>query len=446
MPRVNLLKLEDSRKSLVATSLAHFINDGLTAMLPLMYPVFVLYGVSLFTVSILVSLQSVFSILVSPWVGAKSDLSGNYAGLLALGLGLLALGAIGYAVSVQFTTGFGLVLLLAPFTVLIGVGSSFYHPLGATVLRAKWKTKSLGNAMGINGSAGSVGRVVLPVATTIMLGILALPFVGIIGALSLVGAFVVLLLMRGMKFREARPMKTDVQGRTSFLPDRELATRLFPLTVVSFSRGLFTGVLPLVPLYLQQVDGFDKFEAGLLFSLSLGIGIVSQLLFGYLQTRLGAKKALAISNIGGVATLFLFTLSSVPTVVVAALVVFGLFSYSAFPLLLGAVQDLTDLGEMTRGGAIVWGIGNSSGSAVAPLLVGALALSYSGSPTAGFVASAAIGILSIVLMPFVKRADSLRHPPMQLEARANMLEAIPTPHDPKVGSEQEGIRGLGNRP
>jgi hypothetical protein len=39
-------------------------------------------------------------------------------------------------------------------------------------------------------------------------------------------------------------------------------------------------------------------------------------------------------------------------------------------------------------------------------LVSALALFYSGTPTAGFLASAAIGILSIVLMPFVKRTDS----------------------------------------
>jgi len=39
---------------------------------------------------------------------------------------------------------------------------------------------------------------------------------------------------------------------------------------------------------------------------------------------------------------------------------------------------------------------------MAPLLVGGLALLYSGSLVAGFIASAAIGVLSIVLMPFVR--------------------------------------------
>ncbi len=391
----------------MATSLAHFINDGLIAMIPLMYPLFALFGVSLTTISILVALQNVFAIIASPLVGARSDASGNYARLLAIGLALLAAGTIGYAVSAQFTSGFSLTLVLLPLTVLIGVGSAFYHPLGATVLRAKWRAETLGNAMGMNGSAGSVGRVLLPLTTTVILGFLALPFVGIIGALCLAGAFAVLLMLRGVKFREVSAAQTGTRARTSFLPRGELAARLLPLTVVSFSRGLFTGVFPLIPLFLQQVDNFDKFTAGLLFSLSLGVGILSQLLFGYLQTRLGAKKGLTMSNLGGVIVLFVFSLTTTPSLVVVSLVVFGLFSYSAFPLLLGAVQDLTELGEMTSGSAIVWGIGNSSGSAAAPLLVGALALLYSGSLVAGFLASAAIGTLSIVLMPFVRQNRSL---------------------------------------
>ena len=390
----------EARRSLIATSLAHFVNDGLQAMLPLMYPVFVFYGVSLLTISIIVALQNVFSILVSPLVGVRSDEGGNYVALIAIGLGLLSVGTIGFAVSVQFASGVWLSLVLIPLTILIGIGSAFYHPLGATVLRAKWRVETLGNAMGINGSAGSIGRLVLPVTATLMLGALALPFVGAIGAICLVSSFAVFLVMKGVKFRGARPAKGAARRR--FLPEGELTKRLLPLTVVSFSRGLFTGVFPLIPFYMQRVDNFDNFTAGILFSLSLGVGILSQLFFGYLQTRLGARKALTISNLGGVIVLLVFTLTSVPSVVVASLVIFGFFSYSAFPLLLGAVLDLTDLDEMTSGSAIVWGIGNSSGSAAAPLVVAALALFYSGSPVPGFLAAVALGIPSVVLMPFIR--------------------------------------------
>ena len=381
--------------------MAHFINDGLAAVLPLMYPLYSLYGLSFVTVTVLVSLQSIFSILISPLVGSESDRSGNYSMMLALGLGLLAVGATGYAVSVYFSSGTLLAAVLVPFTVLIGVGSSFYHPLGATILRSKVKHERIGYAMGMNGSAGSIGRVALPFTSTLVLSYFSLPYLGLVTGLSMAGIFASYSYLRGIRFRDAPPSAPTPPRRRKFLPDRDLTRRLLPLTAVSFSRGIFTGVFPLVPLYLQQVDGFSGVEAGLVFSLSLGIGVVSQLVFGYLQTKLGAKRALAISNLGGVATLFVFVLSSDHAVIISTLVVFGLFSYSAFPLLLGVVHDRTRIEENTSGSAIVWGVGNSGGSAAAPLIVGALAVLYSGSPVVGFLASAVIGILSVVLMPFV---------------------------------------------
>jgi DHA2 family multidrug resistance protein-like MFS transporter len=150
------------------------------------------------------------------------------------------------------------------------------------------------------------------------------------------------------------------------------------------------------------VDHLGDLQAGLLYSLTLGMGIVSQLLFGFMYDRLGPKTSLAISNLGGVIALFAFTLTTNALVAGAALILFGLFGYSAFPLLLGLVQTLTDFGEMTSGGSIVWGIGNTGGMAAAPLLIGALALPiFFGTLTAGFLATASIGILSIVLIPWI---------------------------------------------
>jgi MFS family permease len=174
------------------------------------------------------------------------------------------------------------------------------------------------------------------------------------------------------------------------------------LTVVSFSRGLFTGILPFIPLYLAEVDHYSSLQAGFLYSATLGVGIPSTILFGVIQDRLGARISLTISNLCGVIVLFLFTVSSNPVVVDTALLLFGLFSYSAFSLLLGMVHDLTEFEEMTSAGSIVWGVGNTGGSAVTPLLVGLLALpSFFGTLTAGFLAAAAIGILSVVLMPLI---------------------------------------------
>jgi MFS family permease len=367
-----------------------------------MYPVFVAaYGLSLQTISILAFLQSAFSMVVSPLVGRLSDVRGNFAIMIATGLVIFALGTGGYAVSALLSQGTGLVVLLLLFTVMIGVGSSFYHPLGATVLRATWRAADLGGALGINGSAGSVGRIAMPFTAALMIAGLSLASTGLLAALSIVGASAILVILRSVRFAAHRPSAGEGLLR-ALVPPRHLTHRLSILTVVSFSRGLFTGILPFIPLYLAEVDHYSSLQAGFLYSATLGVGIPSTILFGVIQDRLGARISLTISNLCGVIVLFLFTISSNPVVVDTALLLFGLFSYSAFSLLLGMVHDLTELEEMTSAGSIVWGVGTTGGSAVAPLLVGLLALpSFFGTLTAGFLAAAAIGILSVVLMPLI---------------------------------------------
>jgi len=394
-------RLDDGRRSLIATSLGHFINDGLTGVLPLMYPVFVSSGLSLQVISVLTFLQSAFSIVVSPIVGRISDARGNFASMIALGLVVFAIGTGGYAVSILFSQGTLLVAVLLLFTVLIGVGGSFYHPLGATVLRATWRTADLGGALGINGSAGSVGRIALPFAAALMIAWFTLPSVVLLAILSVAGALAITFILRSVKFKVGPGTAGSLLG--SLLPSSHLTRRLSMLTIVSFSRGLFTGVLPFIPLYLTEVDHFSTLQAGFLYSATLGVGIPSTILFGFMQNRLGARTSLVISNLGGVLVLFLFALSSNPIVTVTALLLFGLFSYSAFSLLLGMVHDLTEFEEMTSAGSIVWGVGNNGGAAVAPLLVGLLALpSLFGTLTAGFLAAAIIGIPSVVLIPLIR--------------------------------------------
>ena len=354
-------------------------------------------------VSIFTFLQNALSIVVSPVVGRISDVRGNFNGMLAMGLLIFAVGAAGYAVSGDFFEGSILVVVLLLFTLLVGVGSSFYHPLGATVLRAKWKESEIGRALGLNGSAGSIGRIAMPFAAALLITDFALSSVSLLAGFSVIGALAVFIVLRNVKFA-AKP-RTSVSLRDSLLPNRDLLRRMFPLTVVSFSRGLFTGVVPFIPLYLTQVDHVNDLTAGFLYSGTLGVGIISTIMFGFMQDRLGPKVSLTVSNLGGVLTLFIFAASSDPLVVDSAVVVFGLFSYSAFPLLLGLVHNMTDFDEMTSASSIVWGIGNNGGAAVAPLVIGALALpSVFGTLTAGFIAAAAIGILSVILIPSVHSA------------------------------------------
>jgi len=370
-----------------------------------MYPVYnALYGISLQTVSVFTALQNVISIVVSPYVGNKADSSGNFAWLMTLGVLLLTFGTAGYAVSVLFLGGSPLVIVLILFSVVIGVGSSFYHPIGASALGQKLDSSDLSKAMGVNGSIGSVGRLVLPFLATLMITYTTLPSLGILALAAALGGIGGFAILNGVTFEKASTTRIPKGSAwKSVLPEWRLARPLLPLTLVSFSRGLCTGVLPLIPFYLVNVDHFGGLESGFIYALSLGAGTGSQILFGFIQERVGYRFALGFSNLGAVVFLLAFVLSPNAIFTEISVIVFGLFTYSAFPLLLGMVHKRAYLypGDVTSANSLVWGIGASGGGAAAPLLIAALALpSAFGSLTPGFIGAAAVGVVSVVLVPF----------------------------------------------
>ena len=64
--------------------------------------------------------------------------------------------------SLAFVMGSLVNILVISGTALFGLGQSFYHPLGGSVLNNSFSGKPYGTALGINSSTGSVGRSVVP--------------------------------------------------------------------------------------------------------------------------------------------------------------------------------------------------------------------------------------------------------------------------------------------
>src|SRR3989442_4751946 len=263
---------------------------------------------------------------------------------MTLGVLLLTFGTAGYAVSVLFLGGSPLVIVLILFSVVIGVGSSFYHPIGASALGQKLHSSELSKAMGVNGSIGSLGRLVLPFLATLMITYTTLPSLGILAFAAALGAIGGFAILNGVTFEKASTTRIP-KGSVwkSVLPEWRLARPLLPLTLVSFSRGLCTGVLPLTPFYLVNVAPFGGLEAGFIYTLSLGAGTGSQLLFGLIQCRAGHRFALGFSNLGAVVFLLAFVLSPNAIFTEISVILFGLVIYSAFPLLLRIVHKKAHL-------------------------------------------------------------------------------------------------------
>ncbi len=376
----------------------------------MLYPVLVSsYSLTVLDVGILAALQSTFSIVVSPFIGRWSDARKNYGTLLALGMALIGTGIGGYAVATLYLSGYALFLVLTPFAAIAGSGSAFYHPLGATVLASQWKSKNFGRALGINGSIGSIGRAIYPAIVVVLVVALSIPSVSALSVVAFVTGIVLFLALRS--FSASKPDATGSTGkREGAIPVRKLLPSVLVLTIVSFIRGLFTiGIVSLIPTYLTKVTKISYgYDLGIIIVIMNSTAIFSQPFFGWAADKAGRRLVLAISNAGSVIAMILFLSTSNPILLVVYLAMFGFFTLTAFPLIMSLTSEIVPREASTTANSIVWGVGNVGGGAVGPVVIGLLAEpAFLDSLNSSFFVMALVGIVAVVLMPFVPRPRKL---------------------------------------
>lgn len=402
--------MQERIKSLVATSFAHFVNDGNIYIFITLYPRLFPLPSELFLIGVLASVQNLFSVVASPFVGRLADSTRKYAGLLSIGLGLLGIGIAGYSLSVLFFSGFSLFLFLIPFSIIAGIGSSFYHPLGGSILDQSWESSSLGRAMGINGSSGSFGRAIYPLVVISLTAYFSIPSVITLGALSFAIAFLVLSMLRGLSLGFGK-LREGTKGRKMSIPIRSIIPLILPLTIVSLLKGIFSfGIVNFIPEYLEQIIGLKYgLELGLVFSIILAMPILGQVVFGSFADRFGRRLALAIS-IGGSGIAILVALSARNLyVAVFSLAAFGFFAFTGFPLLLPLASSAVPKEATTFSNSVVWGLGNNGGGTIGPLVIGILSRSsLLGSLSGSFFFVTIISLVSLLILPFVGRSASTK--------------------------------------
>ena len=402
------MQLQDATKNLFVTSVAHFVNDGTLYIFITLNPK--LLPSEFFLIGMLGAIQNFFSVAISPFIGRKADSAKNYGKLLSLGLVLIGVGVVGYSTSIFFVSGFSLFLYLVPFAIIAGIGSSFYHPLGATIISEKWRGPSLGRAMGINGAAGSSGRALYPLFVVSLVVSFEIPSVTVLAVVAFASAALVLSIPHNVSIRkdqsviaEGRVNKTDAVAK---VPMALILPKIRGLTIIAFTRGLFSaGIVYFIPSYLTSVRHLQfGLQLGIVFSFMLGMSILGQPVFGYIADRFGRRLALGIAIVGSSAMILLFL--NIGNLFIASIFLglFGFFGLTGFPLLLPLATTILPEETQTIGGSIVWGVGNVGGGAAGPFIIGLLAEPVLlGSLTNGFYVVVVIGIAALVILPFVPK-------------------------------------------
>lgn len=409
------MKTEQARV-LVLTSVSHFMNDGLSAVLPLFFPLLTFLVTSSILYGAIAAAFYALSSLSSPLVSARAYRSGNTGrwmgyGLIILSLGTMGMGAALIPSGVLPSISYVLLLLSAS---AAGFGSSFFHPMGASIIQDTFDEEVHGMALGINGTAGSLGRALFSVISTSIFFYLAIAYgrhysavlgMLVMGIAGLAVAAVVLSFF-GQAVAGRTPASTG-RGRIPFGPILRKIWVLVAITVVRNISG--TGILIFLPTYLIG-RGFASYgvQLGIIMTLVLSGPVVGQPLFGRMSDRLGRRAGLFITTAGsGVFMLAFLSTSSLYPYSLAFLVLFGAFAYSGFPILLPIAFNLLQPEERAAGNGVIWAaIG--LGSAAGPLASGLLAEpAFAGSYSTAFAILSAL-TLAASSAAFAVRAEGAR--------------------------------------
>ncbi|MDA4136070.1 MAG: MFS transporter [Thaumarchaeota archaeon] len=392
----------DRWRALAFTSLGHLVNDGWVTFIPLIADIIVNEKQ---TPSILVTLISVSfyssSALLNFYVGHLADGNRSQGKMMATGIALFSLAFLGFDIALSYPGQGLLYFMVAAFAILAGLGSAFYHPIGASILQTSFGFGNRGKAMGVNGSFGQVGSAMFPpLFFAIAMFLSQRSALAVLSALGL-GASVAIWFGLGSYGRARR----SSGGRSAGV--REALTKgIVVLTAVTAVRSVAgAGVFVWLPTYITFVKG-EGIGSALGFTLAaVFIGAIpGQLIFGTLVERLDKRYVLGMSSAGASLSVIGY-ISTGGYLGLTFIVLLGFFSYSSFPTLLSLASDYVPQASWTAANGFVWGLGIMGGNVIGPAITQLIIGNDYARLNFAFVLLAALGLIGAAVTPLMKRGD-----------------------------------------
>lgn len=347
------------------TAFAHFASDGSTFL----YPVLITFlhtefpDTNLALLGVFAVAGPIISGIMSTPVGILADRIERKSVLISLGLLLNGISALFFAFSVQHGS-LDFVAITAGVAIL-GVGQSFYHPIGSSLIRSVYGSRTP-SVLGLNGSFGSFGRGIFPVIIAALITAYGLvEGMLLMWVLGLAFAAIALVGMGLPKFKRAD--RAGAKEKRKKVVSGQLALfRAFiaVLLVVVFLRSMvIRSVATYAPSYLASATG-SQFLGVLVFTIGALTPVAGQIIFGFVTTRKGGFFSISVTTVMSSISLVLLLLSGSSLILAAVFFsMYAFFTYSGFPTLLGYLNQVVPPEISTSSGGIVWGIGQFVGGA-----------------------------------------------------------------------------------
>jgi MFS transporter, FSR family, fosmidomycin resistance protein len=389
MARMNT---RQARARLVTACAAHFLHDGFTDLLFVLYPVWArAFSLSFAQVGLLRTCYSGAMALFQIPAGLLAERWGE-ARLLALGTalvgaGFLLLGTVG---------GFGLLLV---FLLTGGLGASVQHPLGSSLVSRAYEEGSRRVALGTYNFSGDLGKMVLSACAGLVVAWAGWRItVRGVGLLALAGALTILIVLRRLNRPvggNPRPPETDRSGNGWGIRDSRGFRYLSTIHCIdNGTRSAFLTYLPF--LLVDKGAGMDA--VGLALGLTFAGGAVGKFVCGAVAERLGIIRTVILTEAAtaiGICGLLLLSLR--PSFFL--LPILGIALNGTSSVLYGTVAELVVPERRSRAYGLFYTVGIGSGAAMPPAF--GLLSDWAGVPTT-------LGAMALLVFTTIPLAQLLR--------------------------------------
>lgn len=335
---------------LLTLMLGHFTVDSYVGVIPVLYPVLIgRFHLSLATVGLVSLAYSGMAAISQPLFGLLADRFGTRLTGAALCWTALTFALVGFA------DNFPVLLALA---LASGIGSGFFHPLGALDVRALLPAWRQSSGMSVYVTAGTVGVAAGPLIGLAVFGASGLHGTGWLVIPGLVTGGYLLWRMRG----QANPAGAK-RSSTGALP-----APVFALAVVigvMMSRSWTVNVFQaFTPTWYKQLGYGPEFYAPLATTLVLS-SAVGTIGCGALADRFGRRGVILITLVLTIPAILLYTMYPGPWGFLTAILI-GFLAASTAPLLLLMAQQLMAARAGLASG-LVMGLGFVTGAIGIPI-------------------------------------------------------------------------------
>ncbi len=397
-------------RALLFSSIGHFSNDGNFLLFPVLLAYFASFpGANIAVLGSIAVITNVLSGVLSTPIGVYADRVDSDSKLMSLGIAVNAFAVPVFAFAFIYPSQ--LYLFAIAGSIVLGIGQSFYHPIGASIISYAYGRKKAPVMMGINGSMGSIGRSAIPALLVALMGLFgALNGLALITLYLFAAAAAIYLGLHDFRRDGSAPAsikRVRTQKKTHLKDYRKF---LVALAVIVFIRSMFlSGTVTYTPTYMDLLYN-SKAIMGLILTISFSTAVIGQLIFGLMTAKRGGRYTTMFTTVFAALSFALFMLSNQNAVLgLVTYSTFVFFVFSGFPILLGYIGQMVPREHSTTSNALVWGIGNTLGGAAGIGLMSMMLL-YTSMGTAMWLMFL-FALASVALLPLlpVQRGKPGRH-------------------------------------